>query len=144
MHASFASPLKHLSLAGTATAVTVVALAGSAAATPDAVSPLPRVVNAGKGAFELLYPGHKPICYYHDLCVYRGGRFYAYFKCQTVTPSDSVTSTGWVFNNETPGTTAKFTGYAVGEGPKSLSLLPNTKTAVAVNWRVFTHFRTCP
>lgn len=141
------SPFKHLVLVGIVTVAAFAALTGTASATYvtstttavgcGGVSSSP----AGNGALTLHYCGHNYICYYHDLCLYRGGRFEAYFKCQTVNPQ-TATALGWSWNNQSStGTATFFTRSGWSPYPK---FLQTAQKAYGINWRGVSSFRTCP
>jgi hypothetical protein len=130
---------KQLSLAAIATAATFVALVGSASATSSPIgAPVPTQRNAKNGALILRYRGHSYTCYRGDLCVWRGGRYEAYYKCRTV--ANATTSDGWAVNNQYgAGGTAAFYGRP---GWVPVEYLRPGVSAI-IHWRGVRAFRVC-
>ncbi len=146
--------LKHVLLVGIVAVASLAAVTGTASAATNVLSNTVVVCGgvssspAGDGALTLHYCGHNYTCYYHDLCLYRGGRFEAYFKCQTVINPTSTTAYGWAWNNESSGTAASKATFSARPGYTGGSLLapwPGMFSSfhAAVYWRGVASFHTC-
>jgi hypothetical protein len=94
------------------------------------------VTHLSNNALRITYAGHSYICYYGDLCIYRGGSYEAYYACRTV--ANSTTSNGWAINNQYgSGGTATF--YARSGSNGSLGV----NRAAGVYWANVKSFRIC-
>ena len=119
--------------------VVLLSVIGFAAPAEAVSKPSPNytITKLNNNALQLSYGGKNYICYYGDLCVYRGGHYSTYYKCQTV--SNSTTSNGWFVNNQTPGGTAKFY-YTSSE---YYGFGPSQRCWYLIQWKYYIKFRTC-
>jgi hypothetical protein len=94
------------------------------------------ITHLSNNALQLNYNGHNYICYYGDLCIYRG-QYQTYYVCQSV--GNSYTADGWSVNNQFgSGGVARFIGR---NGAPNWNQPINT--AYGIHWNNVKSITTC-